>query len=732
MEEGCVMRKATPRLFVVDMCSECDGVGAFLRNLVDEVRDWGLRIRVITLRPFAEAVASALKERAGSTVIDVVEPGADATAILSDTAAFALAARTFDLSLVIGSKTPGAEGMTSLDVAARVDAAAPVVKALSLPAIVIGDAPSVVRRAVQRLQSAAPTAAAILVSPSRTPSGDRGEPADAVLTNFVDGPGDPGRAAEAANASLGKRVDGLDVDRLMRIAASAPDVTPAPPSAPPSARRAGNRERLARPAKGRVLMVQGTSSNAGKSFLTAALARYFANRGISVAPFKGQNMSNNARVVEGGEIGVAQYIQALAARTAPDVRMNPVLLKPEAVGSQVILMGRPDYELSAMPFRLRKPLCWPYVASALSQLRSQYDLVIAEGAGSAFETYLRGNDIVNMRVARESGASVLLVADAARGGAFTHLYGTWVLMSEAERALVRGFVLNLFFSNGDPVMLLPGCEQLASLTNDTPVLGILPEIESGIPDEDRYGLSAMPVGRGYRVAIVACPMISNFDEFQPLRAVKNVEVMWSEHAEDLASADLVILPGSKHVAADLRFMKERGLDAAVVAHVKRGKKVLGICGGMQMLGCDLNDPEGIEEAATGLGILPIKTVYRREKIQRRVTHRFAEFQGPWSQLSGVSAAGYEIRQGRSERYEQGESLLPVRELIEVLPAGAGFVAGNVMGVYLHGLFESEGIIERFFGEDVNAAAALEAAFERMSSLIETHLDVRALETIALG
>src|SRR2546421_6018676 len=296
-------------------------------------------------------------------------------------------------------------------------------------------------------------------------------------------------------------------------------------------------------------MIQGTSSWAGKSLLTTALCRVFARRGLRVAPFKAQNMSNNARVVEGGEIGTAQYLQALAAGVEADVRMNPVLVKPERENrSQVVVDGVVDPELSGLCWPERQGRLWRPIASALRSLLHEFALVVIEGAGSPAEINLRDFDLVNMRIANVADAPVLLITDINRGGAFAHLYGTWALLDETERRRICGFVLNKF--RGDPNLLAPGPERLEQLTG-VPTLGVLPWLEHGLPDEDGAGPPAERPGRP-RVAIVRYPTASNLDEFRLIEQV--VQVVWAHAPDDLDDATLVVLPGSKHVAADLQWL----------------------------------------------------------------------------------------------------------------------------------------------------------------------------------
>lgn len=429
--------------------------------------------------------------------------------------------------------------------------------------------------------------------------------------------------------------------------------------------------------RGRAIMVQGTSSGAGKSFLATALCRYYARQGLRVAPFKAQNMSNNARVVAGGEIGSAQYFQALAAGVAPEVRMNPVLLKPEAdQKSQVILLGQPHPELSRLPWRERKARLWPVVQQTLHELLCEYDLLVIEGAGSPTEINLKASDIVNMRVALEAEARVLLVTDIDRGGAFAHLYGTYLLLEEAERALIKGFVLNKF--RGDAHLLAPGPEQLQALTG-VPTVAVLPMWHGhGLPEEDGV-FDDRTLGKGFRIAVVVYPRISNLDEFEPLKHLPNIELSWARRPQDLKGVDLIVLPGSKHTVSDLAWLHRQGLTAAIHAHARAGRPILGICGGLQMLGRWLDDPEGVETQGhyPGLDLLPLRTVFSRQKVQRRTRLQLSGLSGFWERLEGLWVEGYEIHHGQSGTlYAQ---------------------AGSVLGVYLHGLFENPTALDRLFG-----------------------------------
>lgn len=484
-------------------------------------------------------------------------------------------------------------------------------------------------------------------------------------------------------------------------------------------------------------MVLGTTSGAGKSWLTTALCRYYSNLGLRVAPFKAQNMSNNARVVSGpgdkglmgagasgagGEIGSAQYFQALAARAEPEVRMNPLLLKPEAdTHSQVVLMGQVSAELTAMPWRGRSEKVWPHIAAALDALRAENDVVVIEGAGSPAEINLHASDIVNMRVARHAGARCLLVTDIDRGGAFAHLYGTWALLPEDERALIQGFVLNKF--RGDARLLAPAPQMLQELTGVPTVATIPMQWRHGLPEEDGvFDDRSTAAGAVHTtVAVVAYPRISNLDEFQPLKNVPGVRLLWARSPADLAGlkpADWVVLPGSKSTAADLAWLRAQGLDQAIAQHAGQGGTVLGVCGGLQMLGEALIDPVGIDGNAPGLGLLPLVTTFEVAKTVQRTQAQFGAVQGAWAALAGVSVTGYEIHHGQTAQHPAMASRGDVAR--EVMPGIAWQNPGsNVLGVYLHGLFEDPAVVQALFGRAGAAPVpTLDAVFDGLARMAE--------------
>ena len=461
-------------------------------------------------------------------------------------------------------------------------------------------------------------------------------------------------------------------------------------------------------------MVQGVSSSAGKSLLATGLARWFARRGVRVAPFKGQNMSNNARVVSGGEIGVAQWLQALAAGVTPDVRMNPVLVKPEGdTRSQVVVLGRADRQLSALPWRDRGPRLWPVVERALLELLEEYELVLIEGAGSPAEINLRSSDLANMRSAHVADAPVLLVADIDRGGAFAHLFGTWRLLADDERARIRGFVLNKF--RGDTALLHPAPQLLEERTGIR-TLGVLPWLAHGLPDEDGASTLAQRGGRP-RVAIVRYPTASNLDEFRALEQI--ADVVWADTPAGLEGADLVVLPGSKHVAGDRRWLREHAFDDALRRRVAAHRPIVAICGGLQLLGRRFDDAAGVDGSDEGVGLLPLRTTFAADKRVREVAAVFAPLPEPWSALSGVAVRGYEIRHGCSQREEP---------LAEALPNGLGWVAGAILAVYVHGLFEQAAVVQALFA--TQATRSLDDAFDGLADAVEAHLDMNAVTALA--
>ncbi|RPH40744.1 MAG: cobyric acid synthase [Burkholderiales bacterium] len=489
----------------------------------------------------------------------------------------------------------------------------------------------------------------------------------------------------------------------------------------------------------RTLIVWGCGSGAGKSWLATALCRAAARRGVDVAPFKAQNMSNNARVVptpDGGhgEIGTAQYLQALAARARPTTDMNPVLLKPEHdTASQVVVHGRPDAALSRMGWIERSPRLAVAAREGFERLAAAHELVVVEGAGSPAEINLAPHDYVNLgtaRWARQHGpARALLVADIDRGGAFAHLHGTTLLLPDDLRPLLAGHVLNRF--RGDPALLEPGPRQLRELTG-VPLVAVVPMLrDHGLPEEDGWYGPAVPADApGLRtVAIVAPPRISNLDEFAPLAAVPGLRLVWARTPAALAGAEIVVLPGSKQVSGDLAWLREQGLAAAIVAHAAAGRAVLGVCGGLQMLGVRLDDPQGadgIPGSVEGLGLLPLGTAYGPDKRVRPGRVTFGDADGAWRPLAGIAADGYEIRHGRTAPLPGTRCAVALRDA-----AGEpiGWQAGSVLGVYAHGLFESPDVVRALFGAQ---SPTLETSFERLADCVESAFAPGVLDDLLAG
>ena len=465
---------------------------------------------------------------------------------------------------------------------------------------------------------------------------------------------------------------------------------------------------------GRVIMVQGTASHVGKSVLVSALCRIFRQDGLRVAPFKAQNMSNNSYVTpDGGEIGRAQAVQAEAAGVEARVEMNPVLLKPEADShAQVVLMGRPLTSARARDYLDLKATLWESVSNSLDILRSQHDVVVIEGAGSPAEINLKATEIVNMRVALYANAPVLLCGDIDRGGVFASLVGTLQLLDEAERDRVKGLLINKF--RGDASLLTDGLTWLEDYTGK-PVIGVVHHFRDiHIPEEDSVALDFTPPRASspdvLDVAVVHVPHISNFDDFDPLAREPGVSLRYVQSGERLGRPDLVILPGSKTTIPDLMWMEQQGLSQAVLGAIDHGSSVIGICGGYQMLGQTLLDPDLIESAigeAHGLGLLPLVTTFTGTKETHRVEATVRQEASTHGHLMsgavGETVVGYEIHMGRTS----GESVIPPFAVVDRADAaitpetaldGALDANGRVMGTYIHGLFHNAGVRRAILGE----------------------------------
>jgi adenosylcobyric acid synthase len=490
--------------------------------------------------------------------------------------------------------------------------------------------------------------------------------------------------------------------------------------------------------RARTLMLQGTASDVGKSVLTAALCRILCRRGFKVAPFKAQNMALNSYVtVDGREIGRAQGVQAEACGIPATTDMNPILLKPSShMTSQVIVHGRPFRNMPALEYRSDfLPQAESIVKEALARLRESYDIVVLEGAGSPAEVNLKDRDIVNMRLAAWADAPVILVADIDRGGVFASIVGTLEILSPPERERVKGLIINKF--RGDRAILAPGIDWLEQRTNK-PVLGVIPYMEElGIEDEDSASLEAKmaknrftpdPDPEKLDIAAIRFPRMANFTDLDPLFREEDVRLRFVSGAKEWGDPDAVILPGSKNTAEDFMFMRERGLDIKIIEHARKGKAVVGICGGYQMLGMKVSDPRRLEsdyaEIAT-LALLPVETVFVEEKKTGRV-HGFTDLY-----VQQIPVEGYEIHMGRTR------FLKPVRHLFTLDGHGEGAVSeqGNIWGTYLHGLFHNDILrtewlnsLRRQKGWKERKTVTRyqhfrEAAFDRLADTVERHLDV---------
>lgn len=446
-------------------------------------------------------------------------------------------------------------------------------------------------------------------------------------------------------------------------------------------------------------MVQGTASHVGKSVLVSALCRIFRQDGFRVAPFKAQNMSNNSYVTAGGgEIGRAQAVQAEAAGVEARVEMNPVLLKPEADHlSQVVLLGKPLLSARTQDYFALKSQLWDSVRTSLDTLRSDYDIVVIEGAGSPAEINLKSTEIVNMRVARYADAPVLLCADIDRGGVFAAVVGTLELLEPEERETVKGVIINKF--RGDISLLTDGLTWLEDRTG-IPVLGVVHHFKDiHIPEEDSVALD-LPVRNAIEavldIAVVQLPHISNFDDFDPLTRENGVSIRYVDSPEQLGCPDLIVLPGTKTTIPDLVWMEQRGLTEAVLASQQAGAAIIGICGGYQMLGTELFDPDHVESSRTefqGLGILPVTTVFSGSKDTHRIQGKVLQGGGLLQGSKGLAIQGYEIHMGQT--YGEGVAAAFRIEdrsdtVVEQNTASDGALdsSGWILGTYIHGLFHN--------------------------------------------
>ena len=495
----------------------------------------------------------------------------------------------------------------------------------------------------------------------------------------------------------------------------------------------------------KAIMVQGTASNAGKSLLVAALCRIFQQDGLRAAPFKAQNMALNSFITaDGFEIGRAQAMQAEAACIPPDVRMNPVLLKPSSdVGSQVIVNGVARGHYTAREYWDYKKALIPAVRQAYESLAAEHDVVVIEGAGSPAEINLKQDDFVNMGMAKIADAPVLLVGDIDRGGVFAALYGTVMLLEPEERARIRGLIINKF--RGDPEILRPGLAQLEALVGK-PVAGVVPWRPFDLDEED--SLSDQLRQDGGReplcIAVVRLPRLSNFTDFAALQHVPGIGVRYAARPQQLAGADLILLPGTKSTLSDLKWLRESGMEAAILKQHAAGAPVFGICGGYQMLGQTISDPEGAEGGGEmrGLGLLPVDTVFRPAKTTVQAAGALQAVTGALAPLSGMAVQGYEIHMGETVRRPGARPLLTLRHGAHEIEDGCQ--AENVYGTYLHGVFDGEGVALRLAGAlaekrglcltetPMSEAQYKETQYEKLAETVRASLDMALIYRILEG
>ena len=476
----------------------------------------------------------------------------------------------------------------------------------------------------------------------------------------------------------------------------------------------------------KAIMIQGTMSGVGKSLLTAALCRIFRQDGYRVAPFKSQNMALNSYITPDGlEIGRAQALQAEAAGIEPSALMNPVLLKPTTdVGSQVIVNGRVRGNMRAAAYFRRKKELLPDIRSAFAQLSSQYDVIVVEGAGSPVELNLKQDDIVNMGLAALLRIPVLLTGNIDCGGVFAQLLGTFSLLEPSEQSLVKGLIVNQF--RGDRALFQDGISILEQKSG-LPVLGVVPYIRHDLEDEDSLSqrLEKSQNTGIIDIAVIRFPKISNFSDFDVFSQYSGVSVRYVSAPEQLGNPDLLVLPGTKSTISDMHWMRETGMEQAVTALAERGFPLFGICGGFQMLGREIADPDGTEcgGSVRGLALLPCRTVFRADKMQTRTEGRFCEVSGFFSCLSQARFYGYELHMGVTE--SAGEQLTDC----------GGTYCGNIAGCYVHGIFDSAEVSGaliralyqarglRYQGEAADRRAHREQQLDRLADTVRGSLDI---------
>lgn len=520
----------------------------------------------------------------------------------------------------------------------------------------------------------------------------------------------------------------------------------------------------------KAIMIQGTMSNAGKSLLAAGLCRIFKQDGYRVAPFKSQNMALNSYITkEGLEMGRAQVMQAEAAGVEPSVLMNPILLKPtNDIGSQVIVNGEVLDNMSAREyFKFKKKLI-PDIMKAYSMLDAEYDIIVIEGAGSPAEINLKTDDIVNMGMAKMAKAPVLLVGDIDRGGVFAQLVGTIMLLEEEEKDLVKGLIINKF--RGDKTILDPGIDMLEKLSGKQ-VVGVAPYMDIDVEDEDSLSerMEASREVKAVDIAVIRLPRISNFTDFNIFESIDGVSLRYVRQPGQLGNPDMIILPGTKNTMRDLLWMRQSGMEAAVLKAKKKGAVIFGVCGGYQMLGMTISDPEGAEESGSvrGMGLLPMDTIFSGEKMRTRVEGTFGTVGGVLQSLSGIGLSGYEIHMGQSS-FREPVHTVPVRDkdncrtqslvshameepmgkltrihdIISGTEKWDGAYYGNVYGSYIHGIFDKEEVVKNVVqalanckGLDLSAMQAMDYAaykeqqYDKLADMLRQHLDMKSIYEI---
>ena len=495
----------------------------------------------------------------------------------------------------------------------------------------------------------------------------------------------------------------------------------------------------------KAIMVQGTMSNAGKSLLAAGLCRIFRQDGYRVAPFKSQNMALNSFITsEGLEMGRAQVMQAEAAKIAPSVLMNPILLKPtNDIGSQVIVNGEVRGNMNARDYFQYKTELIPDIMKAYQTLAEENDIIVIEGAGSPAEINLKDNDIVNMGMAKMANAPVLLVGDIDRGGVFAQLYGTVALLEEEEKNLVKGLIINKF--RGDKTILDPGIEMLEELCQK-PVVGVAPYMDVDVEDEDSLSerMSAGKEAKLLDIAVIRLPRISNFTDFNIFESIEGVSVRYISQTSQLGSPDMIILPGTKNTMRDLLWMRQSGMEAAVKKAKEKGCVIFGICGGYQMLGRTISDPDTVEEGGeiSGMGLLPMDTVFAGAKTRTRVTGTFGTIEGILSGLSNVTFSGYEIHMGQTTKLDTVSDLTCVTDEVSGTSKIDGAYFDNVYGSYVHGIFDQEEVVRAIIldlaarkGVDMSQAATMDYAaykeqqYDKMAAILRQYLDMDQIYSI---